>query len=124
GTASTGSAPAAGPAAPPPSPPAPDLTVDAEGFAPYEFGGSGDEPLPITLRRRPDGGIVLSWPADRSRRAARDAAGDDRDRGEADAPDSGDDGEVIIDRLISSDEYPPYSHDAARLVVATRGTEA
>ncbi|GGA55410.1 hypothetical protein GCM10011490_01600 [Pseudoclavibacter endophyticus] len=122
------SATAAAAPAPPPSPSQPDLTIGPEGFAPYEFGGSGDEPLPITLRRRPDGGIMLTWPPERPRRAGHDGAGDDREARPVDAGKAGEadrDGPpIVIDRLISSDEYPPYSPDAARLVVATRGTEA
>ncbi|MGO2113290.1 MAG: hypothetical protein ACTH31_16935, partial [Pseudoclavibacter sp.] len=139
GQGGAGSANAHGQQQAPPAPPKPDLSVAPEGFAPYEFGTTDDEPMPITIRRRPDGSLMLSWSAKRPRAAA---AGDSTGEGvgtKGGASDgSGADlaaadsavsnstagpAPVVIDRLISSDEYPPYSPDAARLVVATTGTE-
>ncbi|KAB1660078.1 hypothetical protein F8O01_03890 [Pseudoclavibacter chungangensis] len=102
-------APNADRATPPPSRPAepepearPDPTVDAEGFAPYEFGASEGEPAALVVRRRPEGGVHVSW------------------RG----PESAEPDRVTVDRLITSDEFAPYSPDAARLVTATTATEA
>ena len=103
------------------APPAPDLTVDPDGFAPYEFGASDTDPATIRIRRRPEGGIALSWPAAATAMVdevgSDDAASDAGAHGEAT-------GVVVIDRLITADQFAPYSPDAARLVTATRGTEA
>lgn len=89
-------------------PAVPDLSVDPDGFSPYEFGATSDEPLPLMIRRRPDGGISVSWPKERPGGASSAGASE---------------ASVVVDRLITSDEYAPYSPDASRLVVATRGTE-
>lgn len=81
----------------------PDLSVPVEGFAAFEFGASDHEPAQLTVRRRPEGGVHVSWKP---------------------APSGDGEPEVTIDRLITSDEFAPYSPDAARLVVATRDTQA
>ncbi|MDO5051566.1 MAG: hypothetical protein Q4E05_01585 [Pseudoclavibacter sp.] len=83
-------------------PPEPDLSVDPEGFAPYEYGSGDERPKRVHASIR-DGVVQLSWPA-------------------ADPEQPG--GEFVVDRLVAGDEYAPYSPDASRVVAVTRGQAA
>lgn len=80
----------------------PDHSVDPEDFAPYEYGQGTERPHRIRASMRGEE-VRLSW---------REASA------------AGSEGQYVVDRLVAGDEYPPYSPDAARLIVATTATSA
>lgn len=96
--ASQPSQPAPSPVSQPTSPVAPTPEFDPSLFAEFEFGSSGEEPRRIRAVRA-GGGWTYSWPAS-------------------------DDAGVVIYRLVSGDEYPPFAPEKADFVTSTTATAA
>ncbi|MEO3761064.1 hypothetical protein ABGB19_22625 [Mycobacterium sp. B14F4] len=80
------------------------ITFSAGDFAAYGLGEQGDDVHSIGLRRRRDDVLELTWPPYLP-------AGDGSEA-------------VVIYRLVSDEDDPPYSPDRAHLVAATTATAA